>query len=101
MEAGKLIQLIIEAGERVKDRGASFLYKPFTATTMYELNRSVDISLEGINRELSSELGIELYVDTNVYVTEGAVSGCLKVKKVGEPVERLAIDTENNGFLEG
>lgn len=101
MDASKLIQLIIEAGKRSRDVGAGFLYKPFTATEMENLNRSVEISLDGINRELSSVLGIELYVDTNVCVIEGLVSGCLKVKKVGDPVERLTITTENNEFLEG
>lgn len=100
MEAGKLIQLIIEARERVRDVGAGFLYKPYTATMMENLACSVEISLDGINRELSSVLGIELYVDTNVYVTEELVSGCLKVKKVGEPVERLTITTENNELNE-
>lgn len=60
--------------------------KPFTATTMSELNYLVNAPLESINRELREELGIELYVNTLPQIEDHSVSGFLMVKRVGEPV---------------
>lgn len=79
-----------EAWSRVRDEGVGvmgdFIGKPFTATTMSELNYLVNAPLESINRELREELGIELYVNTLPQIEDNSVSGFLMVKRVGEPV---------------
>lgn len=81
MEAGKLIQLILQANDRSKSVLPYFLGKPFTATTVSELTSSVGINLEEINIELRNELGIELYVNVIPVIQEGTVQGFLQVRK--------------------
>ena len=79
-----------KAWSRVRDEGVGvmgdFIGKPFTATSMSELNYLVNAPLESINRELREELGIELYVNTLPQIEDHSVSGILRVKRVGEPV---------------
>lgn len=86
----RLMILLKEAWSRVRDEGVGvmgdFIGKPFTATTMSELNYLVNAPLESINRELREELGIELYVNTLPQIEDNSVSGFLMVKRVGEPV---------------
>lgn len=85
-----LMILLKEAWSRARDEGVGvmedFIGKPFTATTMSELNYLVNAPLESINRELREELGIELYVNTLPQIEDNSVSGILRVKRVGEPV---------------
>ena len=80
----------LQAWSRARDEGVGvmedFIGKPFTATTMSELNYLVNAPLESINRELREELGIELYVNTLPQIEDNSVSGILRVKRVGEPV---------------
>ena len=68
MDVSRLMILLKEAWSRARDEGVGvmedFIGKPFTATTMSELNYLVNAPLESINRELREELGIELYVNT-------------------------------------
>lgn len=93
MDASRLMILLKEAWSRVRDEGVGvmgdFIGKPFTATTMSELNYLVNAPLESINRELREELGIELYVNTLPQIEDHSVSGFLMVKRVGEPVKFL------------
>lgn len=89
MDVSRLMILLKEAWSRVRDEGGvmgDFIGKPFTATTMSELNYLVNAPLESINRELREELGIELYVNTLPQIEDNSVSGFLMVKRVGEPV---------------
>lgn len=90
MDVSRLMILLKEAWSRVRDEGVcvmgDFIGKPFTATTMSELNYLVNAPLEIINRELREELGIELYVNTLPQIEDNSVSGFLMVKRVGEPV---------------
>ena len=90
MDVSRLMILLKEAWSRARDEGAGvmedFIGKPFTATTMSELNYLVNAPLESINRELREELGIELYVNTLPQIEDNSVSGFLMVKRVGEPV---------------
>lgn len=62
MDVSRLMILLKEAWSRVRDEGVGvmgdFIGKPFTATTMSELNYLVNAPLESINRELREELGI-------------------------------------------
>lgn len=68
MDVSRLMILLKEAWSRARDEGVGvmedFIGKPFTATTMSELNYLVNAPLESINIELREELGIELYVNT-------------------------------------
>ena len=93
MDVSRLMILLKEAWSRARDEGAGvmedFIGKPFTATTMSELNYLVNAPLESINRELREELGIELYVNTLPQIEDNSVSGFLMVKRVGEPVKFL------------
>ena len=93
MDVSRLMILLKEAWSRVRDEGVSVMGdvigKPFTATTMSELNYLVNAPLESINRELREELGIELYVNTLPQIEDHSVSGFLMVKRVGEPVKFL------------
>ena len=93
MDASRLMILLKEAWSRVRDEGVGVMGdltgKPFTATTMSELNYLVNAPLESINRELREELGIELYVNTLPQIEDHSVSGFLMVKRVGEPVKFL------------
>lgn len=93
MDVSRLMILLKEAWSRARDEGAGvmedFIGKPFTATTMSELNYLVNAPLESINRELREELGIELYVNTLPQIEDHSVSGFLMVKRVGEPVKFL------------
>lgn len=79
MDAGKLIQDILQAGERAKSVVPCYMGKPYTDL----MGRDIVLSLESINRELRKELGIELYVDVipdfNNQVS--AVQGFLKVRR--------------------
>lgn len=90
MDVSRLMILLKEAWSRARDEGVGvmedFIGKPFTATTMSELNYLVNAPLESINRELREELGIELYVNTLPQIEDNSVSGILRVKSVGEPV---------------
>ncbi|UWG10659.1 MAG: hypothetical protein [Bacteriophage sp.] len=90
MDVSRLMILLKEAWSRARDEGVGvmgdFIGKPFTATTMSELNYLVNAPLESINRELREELGIELYVNTLPQIEDNSVSGILRVKRVGEPV---------------
>lgn len=90
MDVSRLMILLKEAWSRVRDEGSRcngrFIGKPFTATTMSELNYLVNAPLESINRELREELGIELYVNTLPQIEDNSVSGFLMVKRVGESV---------------
>lgn len=90
MDVSRLMILLKEAWSRVRGEGVGvmgdFIGKPFTATTMSELNYLVNAPLESINRELREELGIELYVNTLPQIEDNSVSGFLMVKRVGEPV---------------
>lgn len=83
MDAGKLIQYILQAGERAKAVVPYYMGKPYTATTVSVMGRDIVISLEAINRELREELGIELYVDVIPDFTNqvSAVQGVLKVRR--------------------
>ena len=85
MDVSRLMILLKEAWSRVRDEGVGvmgdFIGKPFTATTMSELNYLVNAPLESINRELREELGIELYVNTLPQIEDNSVSGFLMVKK--------------------
>ena len=62
MDVSRLMILLKEAWSRVRDEGVGvmgdFIGKPFTATTMSELNYLVNAPLESINREPREELGI-------------------------------------------
>ena len=62
MDVSRLMILLNEAWSRVRDEGVGvmgdFIGKPFTATTMSELNYHVNAPLESINRELREKLGI-------------------------------------------
>ena len=62
MDVSRLMILLKEAWSRVRDEGVGvmgdFIGKPFTATTMSELNYLVNAPLESINRELREELGM-------------------------------------------
>lgn len=78
-----------DRAEYCKDYLEDKVVKPFTATTMSELNYLVNAPLESINRELREELGIELYVNTLPQIEDHSVSGFLMVKRVGEPVKFL------------
>lgn len=92
MDVSRLMILLKEAWSRVRDEGVGVMgdfRKPFTATTMSELNYLVNAPLESINRELREELGIELYVNTLPQIEDHSVSGFLMVKRVGEPVKFL------------
>lgn len=93
MDVSRLMLLLKEAWSRVRDEGVGvmgdFIGKPFTATTMSELDHLVNVPLEHINRELREELGIELYVDTQPHLENSSVSGILKAKRVGDPVRFL------------
>ena len=93
MDVSRLMILLKEAWSRVRDEGVGvtgdFIGKPFTATTMSELNYLVNAPLDSINRELREELGIELYVNTLPQIEDHSVSGFLMVKRVGEPVKFL------------
>lgn len=93
MDVSRLMILLKEAWSRVRDEGGGvmgdFIGKPFTATTMSELNYLVNAPLESINRELREKLGIELYVNTLPQIEDNSVSGFLMVKRVGEPVKFL------------
>ena len=93
MDVSRLMILLKESWSRVSDEGVGvmgdFIGKPFTATTMSELNYLVNAPLESINRELREELGIELYVNTLPQIEDHSVSGFLMVKRVGEPVKFL------------
>ena len=84
MEAGKLISLILGAGERAKEILPYFLGKPYIATTVSALSWEVHKQIEGINRELREELGIELYVEIIPTLTDTTVQGYLKVRRCGE-----------------
>lgn len=88
MDVSRLMILLKEAWSRARDEGVGvmedFIGKPFTATTMSELNYLVNAPLESINRELREELGIELYVNTLPQIEDNSVSGILRVKRVGE-----------------
>ena len=90
MDVSRLMILLKEAWSRARDEGVGvmedFIGKPFTATTMSELNYLVNAPLESINRELREELGIELYVHTLPQREDTSVSGILRVKRVGETV---------------
>lgn len=81
MDVSRLMILLKEAWSRVRDEGVGvmgdFIGKPFTATTMSELNYLVNAPLESINRELREELGIELYVNTLPQIEDHSVSGFL------------------------
>lgn len=83
MDAGKLIQDILQAGERAKSVVPCYMGKPYTATTVNLMGRDIVLSLESINRELRKELGIELYVDVIPDFTNqvSAVQGFLKVRR--------------------
>lgn len=83
MDAGKLIQDILQAGERAKSIVPCYMGKPYTATTVNLMGRDIVLSLESINRELRKELGIELYVDVIPDFTNqvSAVHGFLKVRR--------------------
>lgn len=93
MDVSRLMILLKEAWSRVRDERVGvmgdFIGKPFTATTMSELNYLVNAPLDSINRELREELGIELYVNTLPQIEDHSVSGFLMVKRVGEPVKFL------------
>lgn len=93
MDVSRLMILLKEAWSRAGDEGVGvmedFIGKPFTATTMSELNYLVNAPLESINRELREKLGIELYVNTLPQIEDNSVSGFLMVKRVGEPVKFL------------
>lgn len=96
MDVSRLMILLKEAWSRARDEGVGvmedFIGKPFTATTMSELNYRVNAPLESINRELREKLGIELYVDTLSQIEDTSVSwvsGILMVKRVGDPVRFL------------
>lgn len=94
MDVSRLMIFLKEAWSRVRDEGVGvmgdFIGKPFTATTMSELNYLVNAPLDSINRELREELGIELYVNTLPQIEDHSVSGFfLMVKRVGEPVKFL------------
>lgn len=96
MDVSRLMILLKEAWSRARDEGVGvmedFIGKPFTATTMSELNYLVNAPLESINRELREKLGIELYVDTLSQIEDPSVSGgsgILRVKSVGDPVRFL------------
>lgn len=56
MDVSRLMILLKEAWSRVRDEGVGvmgdFIGKPFTATSMSELNYLVNAPLESINREL-------------------------------------------------
>lgn len=60
MDVSRLMILLKEAWSRVGDEGVGvmgdFIGKPFTATTMSELNYLVNAPLDSINRELREEL---------------------------------------------
>lgn len=83
MDAGKLIQYILQAGERAKSVVPYYMGKPYTATTVSVMGRDIVISLEAINRELRKELGIDLYVGVIPDFTNqvSAVQGFLKVRR--------------------
>ena len=79
MDVSRLMILLKEAWSRVRDEGVGvmgdFIGKPFTATTMSELNYLVNAPLESINRELREKLGIELYVNTLPQIEDNSVRG--------------------------
>lgn len=85
MDVSRLMILLKEAWSRARDEGVGvmgdFIGKPFTATTMSELNYLVNAPLESINRELREELDIELYVNTLPQIEDNSVSGILRGKK--------------------
>ena len=52
MDAGKLIQDILQAGERAKSIVPCYMGKPYTATTVNLMGRDIVLSLESINLSL-------------------------------------------------
>ena len=94
MDAGRLISLILGAGERAKEIIPYFFGKPYTATTVSTLDCEVHKHIEGINRELRKELGIELYVEIIPTITDTTVQGYLKVRRCGEFLikEEIGVD---------
>jgi len=81
MDAGRLIKLIIEAEARARDVLPYFLGEPYTATSVSAMNCEVHKSIEGINRVLREELGIELYVEIVPTLSDTTVQGYLKARK--------------------
>ena len=62
MDVDVLFGLISEAATTVREIGADYIGKPFSAAMVRDLSDKVERSLDGINSELS-DLGIEVYAD--------------------------------------
>lgn len=99
MEAGRLISIIIEAGERAKSILPYYRGKPYTVTTVSALEFEVHRSIEALNYELRSELGIELYVDIIPTITESTVQGYVKVRKCVVSEEKIE-EVERSEWVE-
>lgn len=84
MDAGRLISMILEAGERAKSILPYYIGMPYTATTVSAFDREVCMSIEALNCELRDELGIELYIDIIPTFTDSTVQGYVKVRKCVE-----------------
>lgn len=96
MDVSRLMILLKEAWSRVRDEGVGvmgdFIGKPFTATTMSELNYLVNAPLDSINRELREELGIELYVNT--LSDRGSLSKWVLNGKKGRRASKISVREE-------
>ncbi len=84
MDVDVLFGLISEAATTVREIGADYIGKPFSAAMVRDLSDKVERSLDGINSELRNDLGIEVYADVVPMVYEYRVKGHLRLRKAGD-----------------
>ena len=84
MDVDVLFGLISEAATTVREIGADYIGKPFSAAMVRDLSDKVERSLDGINSELRNDLGIEVYADVVPMVYEYRVKGYLRLRKAGD-----------------
>ena len=84
MDVDVLFGLISEAATTVREIGADYIGKPFSAAMVRDLSDKVERSLVGINSELRNDLGIEVYADVVPMVYEYRVKGHLRLRKAGD-----------------
>ncbi len=84
MDVDVLFGLISEAATTVREIGADYIGKPFSAAMVRGLSDKVERSLDGINSELRNDLGIEVYADVVPMVYEYRVKGHLRLRKAGD-----------------
>lgn len=84
MDVDVLFGLISEAATTIREIGADYIGKPFSAAMVRDLSDKVERSLDGINSELRNDLGIEVYADVVPMVYEYRVKGHLRLRKAGD-----------------